>query len=240
MKSFRVTRSRIIAVAIGIPVLLAAVGQGVVTATGLFARSSENFTASYAWNGGVFTLHGGDGAVTVRQGSSPRVEVSYTTHFGLKKPTVQAVAGATGLELSAKCPADLYDSYCSVDFTVLVPARTALDLSTGDGHVTLDGVDGDVTVHSGDGRIEGSDLAATRLTATAGDGSVDLQWAVTPQSVRVSTGDGSVDLTVPEGSGPYAIDHRTGDGSTTIGVSVDPTAPRSMVLRTGDGDLTVN
>ncbi len=53
-------------------------------------------------------------------------------------------------------------------------------------------------------------------------------------------GDGSLRLSVPDGSGPYALTKHKGDGSSDIGVAVDPKATRSMLLEMGDGSLSVN
>lgn len=54
-----------------------------------------------------------------------------------------------------------------------------------------------------------------------------------------STGDGSLNVQMPTGSGPYAISHRTGDGSTDIRLPESPAAALRMTLRTGAGSLTV-
>jgi hypothetical protein len=237
----RSTPGRIAAVAIGIPVLLAGVAQGAFNVTGLLARSSENHRASYAWHGGTLTMKADDGDITVRRSSSAStVSVAYTEHFGLKKPTVTGRSTAEGVELSSKCPRWIFDSYCSVNYVVLVPVGTPLKLETGDGRVSLEGVDGSVTVNSGDGRIQGSDLLSANVDASLGDGSVSLQWSSAPSRVHVSLGDGSVHLTVPSGSGPYAITKHMGDGSSDISVPVDPKASRSMLIEMGDGSLSVN
>jgi len=152
MTVMRSTPGRIAAVAIGVPVLLAGIGQGAFNVTGLLARSSEHHEASYAWHGGTLTMKADNGDITVRRSSSASaVSVSYTEHFGLKKPTVTGRATAGGVELSSKCPKWIFDNYCSVNYVIEVPDGTPLKLETGDGSVSLEGVDGAVTVNSGDG-----------------------------------------------------------------------------------------
>jgi hypothetical protein len=241
MTAMTSTPGRIAAVAIGVPVLLVGIGQGALNVTGLLARSSENHQVSYPWHGGTLTMKADDGDVTVRRSSSvSTVSVSYTEHFGLKKPTVTGKVTAGGVELSSKCPKWISDDYCSVNYVVLVPAGSQLKLKTGDGRVSLEGVDGTVTVDSGDGRIEGSELRSANVSASLGDGSVSLQWDSAPTRVEASMGDGSIHISVPSGSGPYAITKHMGDGSSDIGVAVDPKASRSMLLEMGDGSLSVN
>ncbi|MCW2546354.1 MAG: hypothetical protein JWN96_814, partial [Mycobacterium sp.] len=61
-----------------------------------------------------------------------------------------------------------------------------------------------------------------------------------PEHVKVSAGDGSVNLSVPSGSGPYAITKHQGDGHSDITVAEDPKASRTMVLDMGDGSLGVH
>jgi hypothetical protein len=237
----RSTPGRILAVIVGVPLFLGAVGQGVLTVTGLLARSSEHHQASYAWHGGTLKLDNDNGNVTVQRSSSTQaLTVSYTEHFGLKKPTVSGQLTPAGLQLKAKCPSGIFDNYCSVNYTVLVPAGVPLQLTTGDGAVSFDGVDAAITVHSGDGKIHGTNLRAAEVNARSGDGSVSLQWATAPEHVKVSAGDGSVNLSVPSGSGPYAITKHLGDGHSDITVAEDPKASRTMVLDMGDGSLGVH
>jgi hypothetical protein len=240
MSTVRSTPGRIAAVVIGIPLLLAAIGQGGLSVVALLTRTSENHSATFQWSGGVIKLHSGDGNVLVQRGSSSTVGVSYTEHYSLKKPTFTGVSSASGLALTGKCPSGLLDQNCSVNYTLRVPSGARLDLQIGDGNVTLDGVTGDVTVDAGDGQIRGTDLRSQSVTTSSGDGSVALRWSLGPKRVDVSMGDGSINLAVPNGSGPYAITPTRGDGSTNITVPVDPNAARSMLLSMGDGSISVH
>jgi hypothetical protein len=204
------------------------------------ARSSEKHTVSYPWHGGTLSLANDDGSVAFRRSSAAStVSVTYTEHYGLKKPTVKGRTTSAGVQLSAHCSNFLRADYCSVDYVVSVPTGAAVKVNMGDGGVALDGVDGSIDVSAGDGHISGKDLTSPRLSVTGGDGSVSLQWASAPTHVKVSIGDGSLDITVPAGSGPYAITRDQGDGSTDVAVAEDPKATRSMVLRMGDGSLAV-
>jgi hypothetical protein len=234
------TPGRITAAAVGIPLLLAGIGEGAFSVTSALSRTSEKHAASYAWHGGSLKISNDNGDLTVRRSTSATtVSVSYTEHYGLKKPKVTGALTAAGVELSAKCPTTFYDSYCSVNYTVLVPSGVPLVLNTGDGAISLDGLDAAITVHSGDGSLHGTDLRSSEVNADSGDGAVSLQWATAPEHVKVSAGDGSVHLMLPEGSGPYAITKSLGDGQSDIAVAEDPKASRTLVLHLGDGSLHV-
>ena len=240
MSAMHSTPGRIAVAIIGVPFLLASIGWGALSVVGVLARTSENRSASYQWAGGVIRLQSADGDVVVRRGSSSTVAVSYREHFSFEEPTFHGVSSTSGLALTGKCPGGILGQNCSLDYTLLVPANAPLDLRIGDGNVTLDGVHGDVTIHAGDGQIRGSELAANTVTASLGDGSVALQWTLPPQRVAVSMGDGSIAVTVPTGSGPYAVTADRGDGSTDVTVPVDPAASRSLLLRMGDGSISVH
>jgi hypothetical protein len=237
----RSTRGRVAAAAIGVPILLAGIAQGAFNLAGLFARTSESHQVSYAWHGGTLSLDADDGNVTVRRSAQTQaVSVSYTEHFGLKKPVVSGRTVDAGVQLSSRCPSWLLRSGCSINYTVLVPAGAKLKLATRDGSVLLDGVDGPVTVNAGDGRVQASDLHSSKVDISGGDGSVSLGWASTPEAVRVSMGDGSINLSLPAGSGPYAVAKHMGDGRSDITVAQDPKAPRSIAVNMGDGNLSIH
>jgi hypothetical protein len=241
MTAMRSTPGRVVAVVIGIPMLLAGIALGAFNLAGLFAHTSENHQVSYPWHGGTLSLDADNGNVTVR--SSPQasaVSVSYTEHFGLKKPVVKGRTLDSGVQLSSRCPSWLLRSGCSINYTILVPAGAKLKLATRDGSVLLDGVDGSVVVNAGDGRVQASDLRSPAVDVKGGDGSVSLNWASAPETVQVSRGDGSVNLSLPANSGPYAVAKQMGDGHSDITVAQDPKASRSIVVHMGDGSLSIH
>ncbi len=240
MESFELTRGRITALIAGGPVLLAAIAYTAFTTIGLLAHTTEHHSASYAWQGAVIDVRSGGGNVTVREGDGASVNVAYTEHYGLRKPTVRTSRTASGLSLQAACPGGLFGNNCSVDYTLTVPRGAALELNTGDGSIRLDGVSGIVSAHTGDGSITGTNLRAGRLQAQSGDGSIRLQWATMPRTVTTTSGDGGVTLLVPPGSGQYAISTRTGQGGVHVDVNSDPKAASTLALRTGDGGISVS
>lgn len=131
----------------------------------------------------------------------------------------------------------------------------AIDVKTGDGSVVLSGVNGEVNVSSGDGSLE-LDGIMPRLAARSGDGRVRVRTSSTAAigEWKVSTGDGSVVVEVPEGFGAE-LAASTGDGR--VAVHDLPFAGASdrhergsasgrlgngggqLSIRTGDGSITV-
>jgi hypothetical protein len=253
----QLTGGRLLAVAIGIPLVIASAADGALNLVDLYARTSEHHAASYALSNGAVSLSIGAGSVTVVVGPDDEVGVSYTEHYELKRPRVTTTTTGGGVQLAANCPGGLFNDDCAVNIVLTVPAAAAMSLHTGDGRaqvtgttgtisvdtgdgsVHLDGVSGWITAKSGDGSIEGSQLRSADFQATTGDGDVSLAWALTPTQVDATSGDGDIHLSVPVGSGPYRISTTTGDGGSHVTVPNDSEAAASLSAHTGDGDITI-
>ena len=252
------TGGRATAVLVGIPFVLAAAGWGAFTMVGLFAHTSEHHESSYTWNGGEVSIDVGSGDVHVAAGTGSQIEIAYTEHYELKKPTVTATTNGNGLQLRARCPGGIFSNNCEINYTVTLPTSAHLVVHTGDGGIdvadltggmsadsgnggiTFDNVSGEIVAHTGDGGIRATGLRSTSVQAKTGNGGISLEWAVPPTTVSATTGDGGIHLTVPAGSGPYAVQASTGDGGKSIEVPTDPNATPAIVAHTGNGGIVID
>lgn len=142
----------------------------------------------------------------------------------------------------------------SILIEVWMPRSADLDVSTGDGNITVPGLqgtialrtgDGDIAIEdargairlrTGDGRITGRGLDGT-LAATTGDGTVRVQGRF--EALELRTGDGNVTAEVAPGSRvrePWSA--RTGDGGVTM--LIPPDLKADVEAYTGDGGITVD
>lgn len=87
------------------------------------------------------------------------------------------------------------------------------------------------------GTIEASRLDVPRLDVTTSAGSVSAGFSTAPQDVRVRTATGNVDLQLPDAG--YRIDAGTALGERRVAVRHDPASPRSVVVETAAGAVTV-
>lgn len=90
----------------------------------------------------------------------------------------------------------------------------SVDIHTGDGHITLNGAKGDIRLRTGDGHIEAHGLDG-KVEATSGDGHVRIDGRF--DVLNIKTGDGSINAQVNSGSkmaSSWTI--RTGDGSVDL------------------------
>lgn len=113
------------------------------------------------------------------------------------------------------------------------PVAGRIQIHTGDGSIRADGVRGDVNLHTGDGSINAHEVDGT-LSASSGDGSVHISGRF--DGLAINTGDGSVDAEAAPGSkmtSPWSI--HSGDGSVDLRVPEDLRA--YVDLKTGDGSI---
>jgi len=243
------------AVAIGIPIAVASAVFAALSMVSTFAQAREHHEASYPWHGGAVTVNTNSGSVRVEAGTGTQVGVSYTEYFQLKRPTVSASTTADGVQLNAKCPSGI--SACQVNYVLTVPAAAALTLHSGDGAIRVGGgsgagsfdtgngailfenVSGDIVAHTGDGRIGGDAVRSKSVHASTGNGGVSIDWLVAPRTVVATTGDGRIELGVPQGSGPYRMSTHTGDGSVHVTVPTDPAATAAITAQSGNGGIVV-
>jgi DUF4097 and DUF4098 domain-containing protein YvlB len=109
----------------------------------------------------------------------------------------------------------------------------SIDLHSGDGSLTVDSLAGVVRLHTGDGAIDGNDLDG-KFVAESGDGRIRLAGRF--DALKVHSGDGSIDMSALQGS---KLD--TGWDISTGSGSVDLTLPGTLQLdidaTTGDGRI---
>lgn len=144
-------------------------------------------------------------------------------------------------------------NYCSVAYTVEVPAGVKVDgvntsgmvhlsdvgnvdVTTSSGEVRLERVRGTVAVKTADGAITGSDLAAPEIDTKTSNGRIDLAVTTEPD-VRAETDNGAITLTVPNSK--YQVSTESSNGSRHIGVATDPAAKHRLDLSTSNGSISV-
>jgi len=135
------------------------------------------------------------------------------------------------LTVPAECVLGVHTGDGSID--VGSPLRGVFDLTTGDGHVSLHGIHGDVRVTSGDGLIEATDIDGS-LVAHAGDGRIHVDGRFDVLDVR--SGDGHVTVTARSGS-RMASDWRVETDDAGLEVAIPRNLAADLDARTGDGRI---
>jgi DUF4097 and DUF4098 domain-containing protein YvlB len=252
------SRGRIAALAIGLPIVVALLALGALNLVGLLSQTSETHSARYQWQAGEISVDTSAGDIRVVAGSGSQVSVSYTEHYQLKKPTVSATTSNGGVQLTGRCPSGILDNNCAIDYVVTVPASSGLTLHTGAGNISAAGssgngslstgsgnigftdLSGDIVAHTGSGNVSGTRTSSKHVHASTGVGDVNVEWINSPSSVVTETGSGDIGLVLPRGSGPYRTSTHTGVGSTDVSVATDPTAAFSISATTGVGNISIS
>ncbi len=234
VRELLMTPARRIILLLGVPVSLALLAWTCFAIISKSAQGS--YTVSYSpvrVSGGLaMNVYGGD--VTLQGGVSPsaaRFTGTGTVWYGLtysgQRPTLATAQTATGTRIDFACPG--YN--CALSSTVDVPPRVPVTvtanggnvtatgisdatLQTGGGNLTVDGLTGDVSLNTdsspngpygGGGEVSGT-LAAQSIAVDSGGGSVDLQLAVPPSNLNVTTEGGNVTIQLPGGYS-YRVDN---------------------------------
>lgn len=112
-----------------------------------------------------------------------------------------------------------------VDIELWVPRATRLDINSGSGEVTVEGIRGRVRVESGSGGIEARKLAGS-LALEAGSGSVRVEDCEGGGQLNAGSGD----VTVIRSSGTFELE--TGSGDITLSELTG-----NLRVETGSGDV---
>jgi len=116
------------------------------------------------------------------------------------------------------------------DMRITVPVGQRVNVYLGVGELTIDNVNGELSVDTGSGRVR-STRTQGHLSVDTGSGSVDVRDA--QGDVNIDTGSGSVDVTNVRGQ-RLIVD--TGSGSVSGGVI----EVRELNVDTGSGGISLN
>jgi len=233
---------------------------GMAMLAGASLGRAEEVTKTYPVNGHVkVRVETDDGAVRVSTGDIKQVEIrvvysGYTLDKNLRVntqqsgDTVEVTAKTVGIgsfhwgvnhttlrvEVHMPKDADLYAH--TGDGSVEADSLNGnVDVSTGDGQITVQGAKGSIRFHTGDGHIEARGLDGS-VDASSGDGHINLEGRF--DSLKIHTGDGSVSARATSGSkmgAPWSI--YTGDGSIDLVIPGDLQA--NIDASTHDGHISL-
>lgn len=154
----------------------------------------------------------------------------------VREPRRMIVVGRHSIEVTLSVPASADLDVSTGDGPVSVGAvRGRIRVHTGDGSIVVNGVGGAITLTTGDGRISGRDIEGS-LEARTGDGSIDVSGRF--DLLDLNTGDGRIAASATEGSRvrePWSL--TTGDGG--LALQVPSTLAADLDARAGDGGVNL-
>jgi hypothetical protein len=186
-----------------------------------------------------------DAAIEITRGASNAISARVTTtgypigNGGLR---ISEHQDGDKVELSVHIPnqsgvhfhIDWHDRRVRVE--VQVPADTALDLHSSDGHINVDGTNAGARIDTSDGPIEVRNFSGS-IRARTSDGHITVDGVL--NEVYLHSGDGRVELTARQGS---TMDRdwliHTGDGR--VEVKLPESFAAELFAHTGDGRITMD
>ena len=180
-----------------------------------------------------------DASIEVRSADRKDVEVTVTTErlkIGPGNVTVSDHQTGDRIEIEVRRPHQYisfsFHSY-SLRVQVSVPRDVNLDLHSGDGHIAVSDVVGQLTLDSSDGRIE-ADRVDGVLRAHTSDGRIRVDGRF--DDLELKTSDGRIEAAVRPGSkmsSSWSV--RTSDGGIELRVPENFAA--DLDVHTGDGHI---
>ncbi len=243
------TPARRVALAICVPVVLAAIGWGVFSLIASAGTGHYSFSMPLAVSGGKLTADFPGSNVTVVPGEGARL--AGTVSYSLARPRLTVNGG----KVSYPCAVPAGE--CGMTATVTVPpSATSVKVSTGGGALTLtreiianvtlttsgsnltaNGLTGTANLDSGSGDISASGITASDMTANSHGGNVRLTFTKTPRHVQITSGSGAVSIVLPHGSYDFRMNADGGGISTPAS---DPAAHDVITVGSGGGNIKVS
>ena len=212
------------------------------TAALSFARAEGQFDRTLTVSGAVnLDLTTGSGEVVIKAGDSSKIVIhgrvrSNNEWFGGDAESVvrsvesnpPIVQSGNSIRIGFNLAEDAR-RHVSISYEMTLPADTTLQVNTGSGEISVQGVRAPAKLHTGSGDIRASDLGPQSRLET-GSGSVHADSVAAPCYASTGSGGIQADLT---GSGD--VDLHTGSGGIRVrGVN------GGLRARSGSGELTVD
>ena len=200
---------RWVALVIGTPLALLAIGYTALTAVAFAGLGSDqvNLATPVAGRTAVVSVDSGD--VTVRPGLAGQLRVHGNLRYSLVRPRVSWRRSPSRIAVRSHCHVPV--GICLLDYTVTVPAGVRSSVSDGSGDLFTSGLTGSFTLKDGSGDITAGQLSGTpTISDQAGDifvSSISGTRAVIMNSAGDITASGvsSRNMTVTDQAGDISV-----------------------------------
>lgn len=225
----RMTRGRVAALVIGVPVCLALIAT---TALSLVADLGiGHYPVNYTFPTGARSVNVAldGGQLAVKQATASQATLTGTAKYSLvRSKLTESTAGGRTM-IGYRCPMPFGD--CELDATLNTPAGMPVSATTEGGNVQVTGTTGEVTLTTRGGDVV-ADHTSGPLTMHTDGGNIKAT-AITSKSMSATTAGGDVDAT--------GIDSSTVTATTEGGnIEIDFTSvPRNVTVDTAGGGITL-
>jgi len=217
---------------------VAAIGFGTLTLVDLMAHDQSHVHLEFAGTVRTLDVDSDGGTIHIEGTDAATATIDAEISEGLRSGHHDEQLQGDRLVVRATCP-NFLSQWCGVDYTIGVPRDVVVAATSSDSSIVVTGIDGDVQLHASDGGVTAGDLRSPNVTASSGDGHVQLTFAAPPRQVRATSSDGGVTVVVPDTPDSYRVTASSSDGGTDVRVRTDPTSNRVIDAHSSDGRVTV-
>lgn len=144
------------------------------------------------------------------------------------------------LTADATCPdTGPLTGHCSVDFELVLPAGTDVELHAVTGDIDVRGMSGTIRASTDTGGIRLDEVSSATMRATTSTGNVRVKMAAPPVNITARSSTGNVTVKVPDDGTVYRVVTGTSMGNRSVRVPTDPTSSRVIEAVTSMGDVKV-
>jgi DUF4097 and DUF4098 domain-containing protein YvlB len=251
-----ITSGRRIVLIAGVPLALALIGWGAVTAVALVGGQGRfSVSRSVPWNGSPITVSVDSGDLTVTPSTDDHVHVSGLVTYSMVKPAVNITTTGSSVAITVSCHFGFFGA-CSANLSVAVPQAAATTVSADSGDVTArdlnnaslhtdsgdvraTGLSGSTHLQADSGNIYALALRASDVVVTDASGDITLAFSDVPQQVAVKNDSGNVDVGLPAGGPAYNVNAHSDSGTVTIAVPTDPASSHVISVTVDSGDVHI-
>jgi putative adhesin len=231
----RMTPGRWATLAIGVPIALVLIGWSAFSLVADIGGASFPVSTTIPVQNGRLVASTGGGDITVHQGrvSAGTARLTGKVEYSLVRPTF--TVSASGISLHCRLPT----GNCGLNATLDVPSHTAVDLNTGGGNMQVTGIQGNVTLESAGGDVDGSGLSSPHVTTDSGGGNVTLVFTAVPDYVKVGSSGGDITIVVPRGHTSYHIKSTLSGGNYSASVPTNDASRHTIQVDSGGGNVNI-
>ena len=217
-KRLELSRTRILALIIGLPLTLAAISASSLHTLGDLAAGSYPVHYQVPADGRTVTLSIQGGDIHVATSPSRLVKLHGLARYSLVRPIVGYRQTGFNIVMKSHC---LPLTQCAFNYHLDLPSGVSSNLTTGNGDITA------------------SYLLSQDVTALSHAGNITLSFAVVPNNVDVTTSLGHITLVLPPGNTTYRIDSSAPLGTSTIKVPTSPASSHVLTVTDTSGSITI-
>ena len=245
------TRGRLLALLLGVPIALSLIAWTGLTEVAYAGLGSYPVRLAVPVQGSTVNLSAGAADVQVTQAAGNTLWLAGKATYSLVRSNITWRTTQSGVIVSPRC--HFFLGICKFSFHAVLPAGKRAVLSDGSGNLTLRGLTGPVTVGSGSGDVQanvltgtvslqtgsgnitGGALSGPKVTLKAGSGDIAFD-SLESLDVVVTDGSGNVDLTFSKVPTRVKVSNSSGNVNVVL-----PRGVRYQVNATTDsGNRTVS